>query len=71
MTCNQNWTEITEELREGNQCKVDQIWLLVFKQKKDQLIKDIRSGKVLGKVQAKLWVIELKVHLQNSLEWQR
>ena len=41
--------------------KTDQIWLLeFFKLKKDQLIKDIRSRKVFGKVPAMLWVIEFQ-----------
>ena len=60
-TCNQNWNEITTELREGEtvQGRPDLV-ARVFKQKKDQLIKDIRSGKVLGKVPAMLWVIEFQ-----------
>ena len=61
MTCNPRWTEITEELREGE--TVDDrpdLVARVFKLKKDQLIKDIRSRKVFGKVPAMLWVIEFQ-----------
>ena len=32
----------------------------VFKQKKDQLVRDINFGRVLGKVPAFLWVIEFQ-----------
>ena len=60
-TCNQNWTEITEELRTGEtvQNRPD-IVARVFKLKKDQLMRDIRAGQVLGKVPAFLWVIEFQ-----------
>ena len=59
MTCNPNWSEITGELRPGEtvQNRPDLV-ARVFKQKKDQLIKDIKSKKVFGKVPAILWVIE-------------
>ena len=58
MTCNQHWREITRELRKGEnvQDRPDLV-ARVFKLKKDQLIKDINAGKVLGKVPALLWVI--------------
>ena len=61
VTCNPNWNEISKELRKGETVQnrpdlVDR----VFKQKKDQLIKDITSGKVLGQVPAYLWVIEFQ-----------
>ena len=61
MTCNINWEEIQRELRESESVK-DRPDLVarVFKQKKDQLIKDIRYGHVLGKVPAMLWVIEFQ-----------
>ena len=61
MTCNPHWTEIVEELRPGEsvQNRPDLV-ARVFKQKKDQLIKDIRSNKVFGKVPAMLWVIEFQ-----------
>ena len=49
-TCNPNWTEITKELRE-NETVQDRPDLVarVFKLKKDQLMKDIRSDKFLEK----------------------
>ena len=61
MTCNPNWSEITDELREGESAKDrPDIVARVFKQKKDQLMKDIRTKKVFGKVPAMLWVIEFQ-----------
>ena len=61
MTCNPKWKEITDELR-VNEIVEDRPDLVarVFKQKKDQLIKDIRFGQVFGKVPAILWVIEFQ-----------
>ena len=61
MTCNPNWEEIKCELRVGEKAQ-DRPDLVarVFKQKKDQLIKDISSEKVFGKVPAYLWVIEFQ-----------
>ena len=61
MTCNPHWSEITNELRDGEitQDRPDLV-ARVFKQKKDQLIKDIRSGRILGKVPAILHVIEFQ-----------
>ena len=61
MTCNRHWPEITRELRnmETAQDRPD-IVARVFKQKKDQLIKDIKFGSVLGKVPAFMWVIEFQ-----------
>ena len=61
MTCNPDWEEIKAELRQGEnvQDRPDLV-ARVFKQKKDQLIKDISSGKVLGNVPAILWVIEFQ-----------
>ena len=52
-TCNPNWEEITRELRKGEtvQDRPDLV-ARVFKLKKDQLMKDIKSGRVLGKVPA-------------------
>ena len=61
MTCNKKWKEITDELRDGEH--VDDrpdLVARVFNQKKDQIIKDIRNGKVFGKVPAMLWVIEFQ-----------
>jgi hypothetical protein len=44
MTCNPHWTEIADEIQEGEtvQNRPDLV-ARVFKQKKDQLIKDIRT----------------------------
>ena len=61
MTCNPKWKEITDELRPGE--KVENrpdLVARVFKLKKDQLIRDIRSGQAFGKVPAMLWVIEFQ-----------
>ena len=61
MTCNPKWTEITDELREGeNVGDRPDLVARVFKQKKDQLMKYIRTGNVFGKVPAFLWVIEFQ-----------
>ena len=61
MTCNTNWKEIQVELRQGEDAKNrPDIVARVFKQKKDQLIKDIKYGQVLGKVPALMWVIEFQ-----------
>ena len=61
MTCNAKWSEITDELRQGETVE-DRPDLVarVFKLKKDQLIQDIRTKKVFGKVPAMLWVIEFQ-----------
>ena len=61
MTCNPKWTEITDELRPGEKVE-DRPDLVarVFKLKKDQLIRDIRSENVFGRVSAILWVIEFQ-----------
>ena len=60
-TCNPNWEEITNELREGEtvQDRPDLV-SRIFKLKKDQLMKDFKSGRVFGKVPAFLWVIEFQ-----------
>ena len=61
MTCNQNWEEIKRELRKGESAQDrPDIVARVFKQKKDQLIKDINANKMFGKVPACLWVIEFQ-----------
>ena len=61
MTCNPNWSEITSELREGESVKDrPDIVARVFKLKKDQLMKDIKAGRIFGKVSAFLWVIEFQ-----------
>ena len=61
MTCNTNWKEIQSEMRQGEtaQDRPDLV-ARVFKQKKDQLIKDIKTGQIFGKVAAILWVIEFQ-----------
>ena len=60
-TCNPNWTEITDELRqfETVQNRPDLV-SRVFKLKKDELLKDITGGQILGKVPAFMWVIEFQ-----------
>ena len=61
MTCNPKWEEIVAELKEGQKAQ-DRPDLVsrVFKLKKDQLMKDIVVGKILGKVPPYLWVIEFQ-----------
>ena len=61
MTCNPNWIEIVRELRPGEnvQNRPDLV-SRVFKQKKDQLIRDIKTNKIFGQVPAMLWVIEFQ-----------
>ena len=61
MTCNPKWKEITDELREG-QTTEDRPELVsrVFKLKKDQLMKDLIDGQLLGKVIAHMDVIEFQ-----------
>ena len=60
-TCNPYWEEITIHLRQGEtvQDRPDLV-SRVFKLKKDQLLKDIKTGRVFGKVPAFLWVIEFQ-----------
>ena len=61
MTCNPNWPEIREHLLEGQapQDRPD-IVARVFKQKKDQLMDDIKYGHILGKVVAHMHVVEFQ-----------
>ena len=61
MTCNPKWPEITEHLEAG-QTAQDRPDLVarVFKQKKDQLMNDLISKEVLGKVVAHMHVIEFQ-----------
>ena len=61
MTCNPNWPEIQEHLKEGQtaQDRPD-IVARVFKQKKDQLLHDLITGGVLGKTVANMHVIEFQ-----------
>ena len=60
-TCNPRWVEISRELREHEtvQDRPDLV-SRVFKLKKDQLMRDIKAGQILGKVSAFLWVIEFQ-----------
>ena len=61
MTCNPRWPEIQAELKEGQtaQDRPD-IVARVFKLKKNQLMQDIKSGGVLGKVVAHMHVVEFQ-----------
>ena len=61
MTCNPNWPEIQEHLKQGQtaQDRPD-IVARVFKQKKDQLMQDIKSGNIFGNVVAHMHVIEFQ-----------
>ena len=61
MTCNPNWPEIQGLLRKGQtaQDRPD-IVARVFKQKKDQLMQDLKSGHILGNVVAHMQVIEFQ-----------
>ena len=61
MTCNPNWPEIKNELKEG-QTPQDRPDLVarVFKLKKDQLMQDLKTGHALGKVVAYMHVIEFQ-----------
>ena len=60
-TCNPKWDEIIKELRAGESVQdMPDLVSRVFKLKKDQLIKDIKSGNIFGKVPAFLWVVEFQ-----------
>ena len=61
MTCNSHWPEIQAELKPGQtaQDRPDVV-ARVFKLKKDQLMQDIKSGGVLGKVVAHMHVVEFQ-----------
>ena len=61
MTCNPKWPEIVNGLKKGQNAQ-DRPDLVarVFKQKKDQLMQDLKSGYVLGKVVAHMNVIEFQ-----------
>ena len=61
MTCNPHWPEIQSKLFEG-QAAQDRPDLVarVFKQKKDQLIRDLTVGKLLGDVVAYMSVTEFQ-----------
>ena len=61
MTCNPKWPEITQNLEVG-QTAQDRPDLVarVFKQKKDQLMHDLITGQILGKVVAHMHVIEFQ-----------
>ena len=61
MTCNPHWPEIQMHLKEGQstQDRPD-IVSRVFKQKKDQLMDDLKHGDIFGKVVAHMHVIEFQ-----------
>ena len=61
MTCNPKWPEIVNGLKNGQNAQ-DRPDLVarVFKLKKDQLMQDLKSGHVLGKVVAHMNVIEFQ-----------
>ena len=61
MTCNTNWPEIQNGLKMG-QTAQDRPDLVarVFKLKKDQLMQDLKSGGVIGKVVAHMHVVEFQ-----------
>ena len=61
MTCNPKWPEITAHLKKGQtaQDRPD-IVARVFKQKKDQLMRDIKFGNIFGNVVAHMSVIEFQ-----------
>ena len=61
MTCNPRWPEIQAQLKEGQSAQDrPDIVARVFKLKKDQLMQDIKSGGVLGKVVAHMHVVEFQ-----------
>ena len=61
MTCNPNWPEIQAHLTDGQkpQDRPDLV-TRAFKLKKDQLMRDLINGQLLGKVDAFLWTIEFQ-----------
>ena len=61
MTCNPNWPEIKDHLMDGQKAQ-DRPDLVVraFKLKKDQLMRDLIDGQLLGRVDAFLWTIEFQ-----------
>ena len=61
MTCNPNWPEIKAGLMEGQNAQ-DRPDLVarVFRLKKDQLMHDLITGRVLGQVVAHMHVIEFQ-----------
>ena len=61
MTCNPKWPEITQHLLDGQKAQ-DRPDLVarIFKLKKDQLMRDLIQGQVLGRVEAFLWTIEFQ-----------
>ena len=61
MTCNPNWPEILLELKDGQSAQDrPDIVARVFKLKKDQLMQDLKTGGVLGKVVAHMHVVEFQ-----------
>ena len=61
MTCNPHWPEIQDHLREGQSAQDrPDVVARVFKQKKDQLMHDLKFGNLFGQVVAHMHVIELQ-----------
>ena len=61
MTCNPQWEEIVHALRHGERAEDrPDVTSRVFKMKLDQMIQDIKSGHVFGKVRAIVHVIEFQ-----------
>ena len=59
MTCNPKWPEIQQELMPGQSAHDrPDIVARVFKLKKDQLMRDLIHGQVLGQVNGFLWTVE-------------
>lgn len=61
MTCNPKWPEIQQNLMPG-QTAHDRpdIVARLFKLKKDQMMRDLINGQILGKVDAFLWTVEFQ-----------
>ena len=61
MTCNPHWPEIQDHLREGQSAQDrPDVVARVFKQKKDQLMHDLKFGNLFGQVVAHMHVIEFQ-----------
>jgi hypothetical protein len=59
VTCNQKCPEIKEQLKKGQTAQDrPNINARVFKLKKDQIMQDLKSGHVLGKIVAHMHVVE-------------
>lgn len=61
MTCNAQWQEILNALRHGERAEDrPDVTSRVFKMKLDQVIKDIKEGRIFGNVRAIVYVIEFQ-----------